>query len=102
MLVRCATVRRHFMAFHANKDIPVPTGTKPADTHSRPDIIIATPNLSQTALTYTHITIVEIKYTRDTSTDAQLDKALHQHTQLQTYYFNKYPGCQVRIQPILL
>ncbi len=37
------------------KDIPFPTGTNPADTHNRPDIIIATPDLSQTALTYSHI-----------------------------------------------
>ncbi len=42
----------------AKKDIPVPTGTNPADTHSRPGVIIATPDLSQAALTYTHITIV--------------------------------------------
>jgi hypothetical protein len=37
---------------NAKKDIPVPTGTNPANTHSRPDIIIATPDLSQMALTY--------------------------------------------------
>ncbi len=87
---------------NAKKNIPVPTGTNPANTHSCPDIIIATPDLSQTALTCTHITIVEIKYTRDTNIDTQLEKVLHQHTQLQTHYLNKYPGCQVRIQPILL
>ncbi len=63
----------------AKKDIPVPTSTNFADTHSRSDIIIATPDLSQTALTYTHITIVEIKYTRYTSIDAQLEKALPTH-----------------------
>jgi ribonuclease HI len=87
---------------NAKKDIPVPTGTNHADTHSRPDIIIATPDPSQKALTYTHITIVEIKYARDTSIDTQLERALHQHSQLQNYYLNKYPGCQVRIQPIIL
>jgi ribonuclease HI len=94
--------KANIQILNAKKDIPVPTGTNSADTHSRPDIIIATPDLSQPTLTYTHITIVEIKYTRDTSIDSQLEKAIHQHTQLQTYYLNKYPGCQVRIQPILL
>lgn len=73
---------------------------------SRPDIILGArppPPISRTQgePLYTKLTLVELKYARDTDTAAQLQKARTQHYQLANY-LAKLHNCEVKILPIIL
>lgn len=86
----------------------VPTGgtkdrrhnTKLPPHSTRPDIILTT-RTSNTRDPVTNITLVEIKYCRDSDIQSQLDRATTQHQKLRQHLAQQH-HCTVQILPILL
>jgi len=69
-------------------------------TSSRPDIVLVSKK-STTSSKFTQITLVEIKYCRDSDISTQLDRAITQHQSLRDRLKQQHQ-CPVHVIPILL